>query len=226
MKKETRTSVCPVVVSGMNLSSLASTMRRSVYFLMVLCLSLNLQAHEHNHDHHSCSDASCSHTGHHHSECSVPQQNNGEHTSVRECGMCNGTGYCFLCGGSGAIFSMAGGMAYCPGCVGSGRCRMCNGAGVNVITTNSNTGVGYFNGQMIVLPVNGSNNSGSVNSNSGYSSSRSCRVCNGTGRKISERWMGSQTSQRKWCGTCNEYVIQTHQHVRCDNCNGTGRVKY
>ena len=52
-----------------------------------------------------------------------------------------------------------------------------------------------------------------------------CRVCNGTGMKISEPWMGSQTSQRIWCSTCGKHVLQTRQHVKCGNCNGTGKVK-
>ena len=116
------------------------------------------------------------------------------------------------------------GMTYCPGCMGTGKCQMCHGVGSIVVSGNTNTGVGSVNGQTVVVPVHGNGNNGS---NGGTSSnSRVCRVCNGIGLKISETWMGSQTSQRKWCSICGKYVLQPHQHVRCDNCNGTGRVKY
>ena len=219
MKKETRKTGLPSVCSGVVLSSVFLAMRRCVYLLMTLCVCVTLQAHGHHHH----EGHVCSHDEHSHAECSHPQQSNGEFTNVYKCTVCSGSGHCFMCGGAGMIYSFMG-MTYCPGCMGTGKCQMCHGAGSIVISGNTNTGVGSVNGQTVVVPVHGNGNNGSSSGTS--SSSRVCRVCNGTGLKISEPWMGSQTSQRKWCSTCGKYVLRTHQHVRCDNCNGTGRVKY
>lgn len=72
--------------------------------------------------------------------------------------------------------------------------------------------------------------SGYTNSYSGSStsttttSSRVCSLCNGTGLKIKESYVGA--SQRKYCATCGKQVSGGHSHVRCDMCSGTGRLNY
>ena len=149
------------------------------------------------------------HAHEHHTGCSHSHPNESNFTGVLKCSVCSGKGRCFMCMGSGMIYSIMG-PTPCPGCFGSGKCGMCGGTGLIVIPENPNP---------VPVPE-------PVPTPNPTPDSHACRVCNGTGQKISERWMGSQTSQRKWCSICNKNVLQTHQHVRCDNCNGTGRVKY
>ena len=219
MKKETRKNVFLIDGIRMRLSSVTCVMRRCVYVLMILCIPMNLLAH----DHPDGEGHLCSHSEHSHAECFHPQQSNGDITSVQKCTACSGSGRCLMCMGSGMIYSVMG-MTYCPGCMGTGKCLMCHGAGVNVYSGNVNSNVGTINGQMVVVPMNGNNNHGS---SSGHSNStRICNVCNGTGLKISERWMGSITSQEKWCNICGKFVLFTHKHVRCNYCKGTGKLDY
>ena len=196
-----------VVMARMRLSSTICAMRRLFYLLIAFSVSVTLQAHSHHHGHSEVKGHVCSHGEHQHAECSLVQPTEGNVTGVLKCSACSGSGRCFMCMGSGIIYSIMG-PTYCPGCNGLGKCGMCGGNGLIIIPDNP-----------VPIPE-------PVPDPKPTPGSHACRVCNGTGKKISERWMGSQTSERKWCSICNKNVLQTHQHVRCDNCNGTGRVKY
>lgn len=130
-------------------------------------------------------------------------------TETSKCTVCNGSGKCFMCQGSGVIYSIMG-MTYCPGCTGTGQCGMCHGTGIIV-----------YSGNTYTIPNNSNTN---TQTKEYQPSNHKCRVCNGTGMKVKETWMGG--SDTKWCGICNKKVYITHQHVRCDNCNGKGYNHY
>lgn len=65
---------------------------------------------------------------------------------------------------------------------------------------------------------------GGTASGSTGSSGSKCRLCNGTGRKISLVHPGDAT-QTKWCSECNKTVGTGHFHTQCDLCRGTGWTK-
>lgn len=130
-----------------------------------------------------------------------------------KCSICAGSGSCHFCHGSGGVFTMMGWMT-CPGCFGNGKCLGCKGAGF--ITRVYDPNVTYD-----------SNSQNTYDDSSKEQSTRhKCRVCNGTGMKITERWMGSTTSESKWCDICKKKVILTHHHTHCDNCHGKGYAEY
>ena len=72
----------------------------------------------------------------------------------------------------------------------------------------------------------GSTGGGTVSGGSGSSGStvHLCRLCGGTGRKISQVHPGNST-QTKWCGECNKNVHTGHFHTKCDLCGGSGWIK-
>ena len=73
--------------------------------------------------------------------------------------------------------------------------------------------------------VGSSTVSGTVSgNNSSGMSGQQCRVCGGTGRKISLVHPGDAT-ETKWCSECNKTVGTGHFHTQCDNCRGTGRIQ-
>lgn len=81
-------------------------------------------------------------------------------------------------------------------------------------------------------PVEGSN-SGSGTASSGTvagsrssssSSGHQCRLCNGTGRKISLIHPANNT-QTKWCTECKKTVGTGHSHTTCDLCGGDGWIE-
>lgn len=77
-----------------------------------------------------------------------------------------------------------------------------------------------------VTPVQTSSNSSTNSSSSNSQSSSSgsghrCNLCNGTGRKVRESWVGDKTST-KWCNECNKSVGMGHSHTKCDLCGGDG----
>lgn len=78
-----------------------------------------------------------------------------------------------------------------------------------------------------VQSYSGGISSSSSSTTSGGSSSNSnghtCRLCNGTGKKISEVYMGTFDT-RKWCDICKKEVYITHKHVSCDLCGGDGWI--
>ncbi len=49
-----------------------------------------------------------------------------------------------------------------------------------------------------------------------------CPLCGGSGRKISESYMGQSGMDTKWCEICRREVTITHNHVWCDQCRGDG----
>lgn len=67
---------------------------------------------------------------------------------------------------------------------------------------------------------------GTVSGGSGSSGSTGhrCRLCNGTGRKISQVHPGNST-QTKWCNECRKRVHTGHFHTNCDLCGGSGWIK-
>lgn len=143
------------------------------------------------------SDASHSHA------CSTEHSHSTETT---KCTVCNTSGKCFMCHGSGTIYSVMG-ITYCPICTGTGQCRMCHGTGMIV-----------YLAPPAPAPII------QEKTKEYQPSNHQCGVCKGSGMKIQEIWMGG--SDTKWCSTCNKKVYITHQHVRCDNCNGKGYNQY
>lgn len=191
---------------------LSNAMKRVICFLMAVNLSMIIYAHNHDEKHHDCNSYVCIHDGnHHHEERSDSQQNN------IPCQPCQGKGICLTCKGAGKLLVPSLFSYYeqtCFICGGTGKCLFCWGTGVYVPAQNSTP---IPNTIPDSNPINGSGTSNNY---------RNCSVCNGTGQKIKETWMGSGTSNKKWCNICNKSVLQGHQHVRCDNCHGTGKVKY
>jgi hypothetical protein len=54
-----------------------------------------------------------------------------------------------------------------------------------------------------------------------HNSGHKCRLCDGTGKKISEPYLGN-TNSTKWCSDCQKTVYVAHSHIRCDLCGGDG----
>lgn len=52
-----------------------------------------------------------------------------------------------------------------------------------------------------------------------------CRLCNGTGRKISEYYWGQSGTETKWCDECHKTVGIAHSHHYCDLCGGDGWIE-
>ncbi len=72
---------------------------------------------------------------------------------------------------------------------------------------------------------------GSGTSRSSGSKERDCMSCRGTGtivKNIMVSQFGIKNEVKVRCSTCGEshYPSTGHTHIRCGNCNGTGKVKY
>lgn len=92
----------------------------------------------------------------------------------------------------------------------------CSLAGIQLNSSSGNYSGGYNSG------LSNGYSSGSSSSSSS-NQSRVCSLCHGTGMKITEHY---GAGQRKYCSICGKTVSTGHMHVRCDMCNGTGRLNY
>lgn len=52
-----------------------------------------------------------------------------------------------------------------------------------------------------------------------------CSLCHGKGTIPSNSGVNYSTGSRYWCDECKEYVMGSHQHVRCPSCNGSGEIE-
>lgn len=151
------------------------------------------------------------------------------------------TGNCVVCKGSGRTPAFYGTQMYskeCQFCHGSGACQICYRSLALMCleknqTPNGGGGSGYSGGGFSGGYSGGSNSSNGSYSNGGSSSSkrqstRTCPMCNGSGKGSDQivyepNYSGQDNS--RYCSTCG-YTQPAHSHRRpnCVTCNGTGVV--
>ena len=97
------------------------------------------------------------------------------------------------------------------------------GGGTDTFTYSMQKGSVKFS---ILQNQSGGYGGGTVSGGSGSSGSTGhrCRLCNGTGRKISQVHPGNST-QTKWCNECRKRGHTGHFHTNCDLCGGSGWTK-
>ena len=87
-----------------------------------------------------------------------------------------------------------------------------------------NNSVTTFTPTSVYTPVDGSSSSGASSISTQQKTRHTCGICNGSGRKVYEEWMGS--SRTKWCSECGKDVIVSHHHSQCNHCYGNGYVEW